>query len=52
MFYGMLTGAVRWLAYEMVEKIILKIMHCNNVGFLGLSAVLTINFTKFVIFVL
>ena len=28
------------------RKIILKIMHCNNVGFLNLSAILTINFTN------
>ena len=46
MCYGMSTGAVRWLAYEMAEKIILKIMHCNNVGFLDLSTILTINFTN------
>ena len=44
--YGMSTGAVRWLAYEIIEKIILKIMLYNNVGFLDLSAILTINFTN------
>ena len=35
----MSTGAVKWLAYEMVEK-------NNNVVFLDLSAILTINFTN------
>ena len=43
MCYVMSTGAVRWLAYEMVEKIILKIIRCNS---LDISAVLTINFTN------
>ena len=33
-------------AYEIVEKLILKIIHCNNVGFLDLSAILTISFTN------
>ena len=42
----MSTGAELWKAYEIVEKIILKIMHCNNVGFIDLSAILTINFTN------
>ena len=46
MCYGVSTGAVRWLAYEMVVKIILKIIDCNNVGFLDLSAILAINFTN------
>ena len=46
MCYIMSTAAVRWLAYEMVGKIILKIMHCNNEGFLDLSVILTINFTN------
>ena len=46
MCYGMSTDAVWWLAYEMVEKNNIKIMHCNNVGFLDLSAILTINFTN------
>ena len=41
----MSTGAERWLAYEMVEKTNIKIMHRNNVGFLDLSAILTINLT-------
>ena len=44
MCYRMSTGAVRWLAYEMVEKNNIK--DCNNVGFLDLSAVLTINFAN------
>ena len=46
MCYGMSTGAVWWLAYEMVEKNNIKIMHCNNVSFLNLSAILTVNFTN------
>ena len=45
MCYGISTGAVWWLAYEMVEKNNIKIMHCKNVGFLDLSAILAINFT-------
>ena len=32
---------MKWL-----RKIILKIMHCNNVGFLDLSAILSINFSN------
>ena len=42
MCYGMSTGAVWWLANEMVEKNNIKdrLMHCNNVGFLDLSAIL------------
>ena len=36
MCYGMSTGAELWLAYEMVEKTILKIVHCNSVGFLDI----------------
>ena len=46
MCYAISTGAVWWLAYEMVRKIILKPVHGNNVGFLDLSAILTINFTN------
>ena len=46
LYYIMSTGAVRWLAYEMVEKNNNKEMHCNNIGFLELSAILTINFTN------
>ena len=38
----MSTGAVRWLDYEMVEKNNIK----DNVRFLDLSAILTINFTN------
>ena len=40
----MSTGAVRWLAYEMVEKN--NIDYINNVDFLDLSAILTINSTN------
>ena len=43
MCYGMSRGAVRWIAYEMVRKIILKIMRFNYVGFLDMT-ILTINF--------
>ena len=32
--YRMSTGAVWWLAYEIVEKNNIKEMNCNNVGFL------------------
>ena len=42
MCFGMSTGAVWWLAYEWLRKIILKIMHCNNVDFLDLPAILII----------
>ena len=41
---GMSTGAVRWLVYEIVEEN--NIEDCNNVGFLDLSAILTINFSN------
>ena len=45
MCYGMSTGAVRWLAYEIVDRnnIKDKLVHWNNVGFLDISAILTIN---------
>ena len=42
MCYGMSTGAVRLLAYVIVEKNNIK----DNVGFLDLSAILTINFSN------
>ena len=42
--YGMSTDSVRWLSYEMIEKIILKIMHSNNVGILDLSTVFDYKF--------
>ena len=41
MCYGMPTGAVQWLAYEMVEKNNIK--QCR---LLDLSAIFTINFTN------
>ena len=46
MCYGMSTGAVRWPAYEIVEKNNIKDNAFNNVGFLDLSAILTIYFTN------
>ena len=42
MFNGISRGAVRRLAYEMVENNNIKTMRCNNVGFLDISAILTI----------
>ena len=45
MCYGMSTGAVRWLAYEMVKNNIKDnaLQQCRP---FDLSAILTINFTN------
>ena len=46
MCYGMSTGAVWWLGYEMIEKNNIKIMHCNNVGFFRLISYFDYKFTN------
>ena len=45
MCYGVSTDAVRWLDYEMVDKNNIK-DNVVTIGFLDLSAILTINFTN------